>query len=625
MFLGCLSGCSLLGPNLNDFGTNNVRASTGSRLVASTQAELESDIYNYISNRILVGESLVDVSAKDKKNIQALLTNVNQQLVTSSPTGPLSDSMLNYLLLEFAQTPYEWYQSAFNIVGRDVATRFLFVDVVYNTADSFKNIVADSKIPNGAPMEQSLKEQRYKDYVAMLNFQFSGNSKYGEAANTFISRWGAVADIMAEQQGDSLATRTSRFYGGGGIGRLTYSGLMSSATQNKPATMTIRFIMKYDLNLGEETELVVDQLYLKEYKILDKDSLLSTKNLEGVSTIEPFMRNVITRYHRCVEESNDIGLYTLFTNYGKIDKYYLDMREYSYSAFGGFTIKPLVKDGRYVTALITRVNQSRMRGIDMSMPTYKEELLCTFYLDSDDTIKIKDIIPISRVLVGEPRSIIKNISGISEQLTYDSSVMSKENIDAILNKIAEFEQLVVNGDYSSDAFLNVVDLGVSDYALTTIVSNIRALNPSKLAAYVLSWETKTNVYSVVNIRECFEVKGETFTTEAKIGLAMRDNKWSVISYNRSFITKGESLIDESKALCVVKPTQSNKQETKSLEEQETKGSNEQETKSLEELEEQETESLDKQEIESSGGQEIESSDGQETESSNEQETESSNE
>ena len=328
--------CSLLtGCSLNSSGASklaNIPSMTldevaGTRLVASTNAEVESEIYNYVSDRIIVdGSKLIKVTAEDEKNITNLLANINTQL-QGKGGNVLTDEYANYLLLEFAKTPYEWKQSNKEIKGFDPAARLYFVDVTYTTTGTYKSVVPDSKIPNGHPDSDAMKQKRYTDYITMLTAKYQGDlEKYGLLNRSFLNTWGELEGIFDEQQGVSLYERTlKKGTQSGGIGKLTYSGIVSNNKLNTGATMTIRYVLKYALNLGEETDLTVEALYLKNYTLNDYEKILNSYTLDDYTSIEilkPFIDQLILSYNKCVEESNHIGLYKLFDNYATIDKYY---------------------------------------------------------------------------------------------------------------------------------------------------------------------------------------------------------------------------------------------------------------------------------------------------------------
>ena len=557
--LSLLSGCASKGKDsFSDIPSMTLDEVAGSRLVASTNQEVESEIYNYVSDRIVVdGSKLIKVSAKDEKNITSLLANINTQL-SGKGGNVLTDEYANYLLLEFAKTPYEWIQSNKEIVGFDPAARLYFVDVTYTTTNTYKSVVPDSKIVNGDPDGDKLKQKRYADYMTMLTYKANGNTeRYTQAYNTFVNRWGSIKDIFNEQQGVSLYERTAeKSSESGGIGKLTYSGLVSDNTLAKGAKMTVRYVLKYALNLGEETDLTVEALYLKNYSLNNYEQILKNYTLKDEAALEvlkPFIDQLILSYHKCVEESNHIGLFNLFNDYSTIDKYYDEIRDYTYNSIGGYTYKILERknNGKEVAVQVNRINQIRARGAEMSLPTYEETLVYNLVLGKNDKITIKDVYLLNSTLIGEPLSVIKNVTGISDQIQYSDvafSAVNKEKVEELLKK---FSQIVTNSDYTSSDFLSCVDLGISQNTLNRMVDTIKAITPNKKSMYIISWNTKTNVYCSVTVREVFECGNGNFDTEAVIDMGNRNGVWKVVNYTRTLnIKTNSSIMDTSNAFCV---------------------------------------------------------------------------
>lgn len=559
-----LSGCSfgMQNKEIANIPSLTLDEVAGSRLVAATNEEMQTEIFNYVSDRIVVdGSKLIEVSAKDERNITTLLANINTQL-SGKGGDVLTDEYANYLLLEFAKTPFEWVQSNRNIVGFDPAARLYFVDVTYTTTNTYKSVVPDSKIPNGHPEGDRLKQKRYVDYMTMLTAKQNatdenGLAKYSQLYNTFVNRWGDIDSIFSEQQGISLYERT-RLKGSesGGIGKLTYSGLVSDNELAKGATMTIRYVLKYALNLGEETDLSVEALYLKNYSLNNYESILNTYHLRDAAALEvlkPFIDQLILSYNKCVEESNHIGLYNLFTDYATIDKYYDEIRDYTYNSIGGYTYQILERknEGKEVAVRVDRTNQIRARGAEMSLPTYEETLIFNLVLGTDDKITIKDVYLLNSNLIGEPLSVIKDVTGISEQIQYSDVAFSASNKEAVEEVLKKFSQVVTNSDYSSQDFLNVVDLGISQVTLNRMADTIKAIIPKRKATYIVSWNTKTNVYCSVTIREVFECENGNFDTEAIVDLGNRNGVWKVVNYTRTLNIKTNSVVaDVSNAFCV---------------------------------------------------------------------------
>ena len=526
---------------------------TGTRLsAAATSEDIDTEIFNYIADRIVVDSSLlIAVDGQDERNINNLLANINTQLSGKELVGvgsdyryPLTEEYANYLLLEFARTPFEWTQSSKKILGFDPSARLYFVDVTYATTNAYKNIVPNSKIPNGDPEFDTLRNQRYKDYITMLTFKMNNNEdRYQECYDTFVNRWGNIEDIFAEQQGVSLYERTKLAESkAGGIGRLTYEGLMdgSSRMLDEGAVMTVRYVLKYALNLGEETDLGVEALYIKDFKLNNYEKILENYELNDVTSLEvlkPFIDKLIWSYNKCVEESNAEGLYSLYYDYSNIDKYYDEIRDYTYNSIGAYTYRVLQRKGHEVVIRVDRVNQIRARGAEMSLPTYEETLLFVLELSQNDKILIKNIYMLNRNLIGEPLSVIRNVSGISEQIQYSSIAFSDDNKAAVEKVLQQFSQLVTNGDYSSGEFLNIVDLGISQTVLNRMSNAIKAITPVKKATYIVSWNTTTNVYCSVTIREVFQCDNGNFDTEAVVDLGNRNGTWKVVNYTRNINIK----------------------------------------------------------------------------------------
>lgn len=552
MTCSLLTGCSALsgGSELAQIPSMTLDEVAGTRLVASTNAEVESEIYNYVSDRIVVdGSKLIKVTAEDEKNITNLLANINTQL-QGKGGNVLTDEYANYLLLEFAKTPYEWKQSNKEIKGFDPAARLYFVDVTYSSTSTYKSVVPDSKIPNGHPDSDAMKQKRYTDYITMLTAKYQGDmEKYNLLHTNFINTWGEIEAIFDEQQGVSLYERTlKKGTQTGGIGKLTYSGLVSNNDLNVGATMTVRYVLKYALNLGEETDLMVEALYLKNYDLNNYEKILDGYELDDYTSIEilkPFIDQLILSYNKCVEESNHIGLYTLFDNYATIDKYYDEIRDYTYNSIGGYNYQVLERNGKEVVVRVDRINQVRARGAEMSLPTYQETLIYNILLGTDDTIYIKDIHLLHSELIGEPLSVIKNVTGISEQIQYSDVAFSATNEAKVTQLIKDFSDVVANGDYSSSQFLKYVDLGISQNTLNQMAETIKSITPTKIHTYIVSWDTKTNVYCSVTVRQVFECKNGNFDTEAVIDMGNRNGEWKVVNYTRTINIKTTNVIQDT--------------------------------------------------------------------------------
>ena len=544
LLTGCGSGGSMSASALKKLPAMTLEEIASTRLVEQANASGiagDNSILEYVSDRVVVDATkLMKVNSKDEKNITALLENINTQLCGKGG-NVLSDEYANYLLLEFAKTPFEWKQSSKNIVGFDPATRLYFIDVTYTTTDTYKLAVPDSAIPLGHPNEGKLRGTRYTDYVAMMQEKFKGNiEEYNSLLWSFRNAWGDESYIFEEQQGISLYERTLKRLGEtSGIGRLTYSGLVRDNNfKSRGATMTVRYILRYALNLGEETDLTVVALYLKDYAVHDADALLKSYTLKdkaALEILEPFIDRLILSYNKCVEESNHIGLCSLFSDYKMIDKYYEDMCNYTYNSAGTYNFEILERknNGKEVAVKVNRANQIRAKGADMSLPTYDETLIFNILLGANDTVTIQDVYLVKSKLIGEPLSVIKNVTGISEQMQYTDEAFISTNKKKVEELISGFTSLSTSGKVDTEDFFDYVDVSVSEATTNKISSQIKAIVPKKNTVYIVSWNTTTNVYCSVTIREILECNDGVFDTEAVLDIAKKSDTWKVVNYTRT--------------------------------------------------------------------------------------------
>lgn len=565
LLLSLLTGCGdVVKPMVMAAQPLTISEVAGSRLVASTASDAETDAYEYAGEHVVLdSESLLTVAGSDERNIRNLVQNITTQLAGAGGTT-LSETQAGYLLTEFARSKYIWKQSDIDVVGYDPATRFYFVDVTYETTQMLKEVIPDSKIPNGSEDANKLRQKRYADYLTLLSLKNAATmssrdmtEEYEAAYASFVSAWGEIEEIFAEQQGVTLYERTLGLVSDSTtvtqIGRLTYSGMLRNKELNGAATMTVRYVLTYSLNLGEETGLSVVALYVKDYSVRNPELALSAYSVvdpAALSILKPVIDNTILSYQRCVEESNEVGLCSLFFDYGALDKYYDELRDLTYISSGGYTFEVIGRNNRHLFVKVTSSNQIRGRDSEMSLPTYEEVTVYDLYMGADDSLYVYSTALVSRKLVGEPASVIRNVSGISEKISYSAAAFSAENKVAVEQLLKDFSAVVANGDVSSDAFLRCVDLGVSSTTLTRMVDTILSITPNRLVTYVVSWGTQTNVYCNVTVREVFECDNGAYDTQATISMCNGDNGWRVTGYSRSLSIKTAlSNLDTSSAFC----------------------------------------------------------------------------
>lgn len=599
VLLSGVTGMSVVGCNsIKSTEPLTLEEVAGKRLASITSDDREKIVFEQISGRIVVDkDNLIQIDEKDMSVISNLINSVNANL-RGEDNKALSTEFANYLLTEFAKTPYEWEQSNIEAIGYDPATRLYFVDVEYKTNGNLKSAIATSKIPMGSPTEDVLKQKRYEDYMNYMTLRANGNPQADAKLNEFVSRWGSVESIKEEQQGVSLLERTRKKAksqpvveappvvettpvegegaegvvegevapvepvvetpvvqsSGNGIGKLTYAGLVSDNKLNVGAKMTVRYVLKYKYNLGEETDLMVNSLYVKNYELNDADNLLKSYNSEnnkGVEVLKPFIDKLILSYNKAVETTNNIGLYQLFDNYGAIDKYYEDLSKYTYTNFGGYTYNILERSGTNLVVQVDRVVKTRARGTEMSLPTYQETSIFNIVLDKDDTLKIRSVYPVKSTMIGEPLSVIENVSGVSDLINYSNESFTKENQDKVEAVLKQFSKAVIKGSVDCKEFNQSVDMGVSQLTLKKMADAITSIDANKKTTYIVNWGTKSNSFVSVTLRDIFETETGNYDTESIVDLANTGGVWKIVDYTRVLNVQTEKTqMDSKDALCV---------------------------------------------------------------------------
>lgn len=551
-----LSAC---GDDISKINALSMEEITNKRVSEMTQSEKEGAIYKAVADRITVDKAkLLKVQESDFKKIQSLISKINKDL-SKGTDEYLKQEYVNYLLNNFTQTPYKWKQSEIVPVGYDASSKLYFVDVTYKTKDIMKMVVPKTKVPNGNPEGDALKKKRYEDYVMYLTALNNNAENAGQLLKDFKKVWGDPDKIRQEQQGESLMVRTNKIAKNDkDIGNLTYSGVIKNPNFTSGGTMTVRYVLKYKYNLGEETDLDIHSLYIKNYELDNKEAILEkfksdNEGLVGTEVLKPFIDKLILSYNKATEESNDIGLFQLFKDYADVDKYYNDIYLYSYMNTSGYKFEVLNRQGTTVNVLVSAVEHKRSKGANTSMPTYDTDYIMTLKLDADDKIKVDSINTLSSKLVGEPISVIKDVSGVSDLIQYSGDSFTKTNKAEVEKVVKKFSKVVFNGDTNTKDFASLIDTGISDTNISKMTKQITSLQDNKRGAtYIVSWNTKTNIFVSLTLREVFETGTDGFLdTEATIDLINRDGVWKVSNYTRTLnIKTSDSQINEKNAIAV---------------------------------------------------------------------------
>lgn len=525
-----------------------------------TSAEKESLIYRYMSDDISIDtEKLLPINSgsEEYNDILSFISDVNTYLTTGTSTNnEISDELINYMLLEFSKTPYEWSQSlnGVNVVGMDPATRLMFVDVEYTTSTNKKVVLPDSKIPKGHVMEEILLKARYDEWMAYLEAKDEGAEDTEELYDTFVKHWGDPEEILESQSVYTLTERIAKFGNTTkGIGKYTYSGLVDNEYANTGATIKFRFILNYKFNLGQKRGLEVKALYLSGYETDNCSTIVNLPTVSdttGLEVLEPYINRLVNSYRKAVDETNHIGLYQLFTDYKTLDKYYVDYGNYTYNKSGGFTYDIIDRSEDTITIRIYRTQKLRAKGSYMSYPSYKEVWVGKVKLCDDDKLRFENITMLSSELTGEPVSVIKNVEGISEQMLFSSVEFTEENENAVEQLIKDFSVYQLNQNISAETFSNIIDTGISADNLDNIKKTVAAIQANEKITWISSYVTKTNSYVEVKLREIYLGDVSNYDTESLLSMINRDGVWKVINYTRTLnVATSISEVNDTYSLC----------------------------------------------------------------------------
>ena len=604
MMVGVLGGCSATSPEAKiraettAFTAEEVKAN---QLSVMTSEEKESLVYSYISSAVQVDTSkLLAVEQKDATALRQRVVDMNKGLATGvlkeiDDKGVvkfdcgITDSFANYMLWHFSKTPYTWSMSDCRVVGMDAATHLYFVDVTYKTTSTKKKVLPDSKIVMGQPDETYIKQQRYRDYLTYVDsyrtnylardnmLQNSSEAKLNELIakdkKAFEDKWGNIDELIKAQKADTPIER-AKANNANAIGAFAYP-YQTDDMFSGSGEMKYRVVFGYSYNLGEAVDLGVKAVYLMSYTNSRDgvvDGLKSEVNAEEILT--PLVRRTINSFMLAEDECNHRGLYSLLsdavyeddkdeddaeslvypyyknqTGYEKYDTYFDDYDKYTYHKNGSYLFNILGRKDDLLYVKVTLNLDERAKGSSMSQPSYKEDLLFTLKLRSNDTMGVQSIGVMGMTLVGEPLSVISKVSGVSDQLLFTEGEFTTANKQKVEEVIKNFMRLELTQNFDSEVFSNCIDIGISNTQLENIRTNLNAVKADEIITWQTEYTVESNMYVSVNLREVFinnTTRGKN-EVESILELVNRSGKWFVVSYTRMMnaTLKGSTVADDN--------------------------------------------------------------------------------
>lgn len=530
---GALSGCS---PSGKAGGTAiSFEEMAQAQAKYATADEKEADIYKFVSSSVTVDiDKLIKVSAEDANNINVFVSKVNETL-KGVDSGVITPEAANSLLLEFTSTPFQWKHVDTAILGMDAATRKFFVDVKYTTIADNKKVIPSSTIVAGDPYEAELKKRRYEEYLSILDVKLKGDEGVlASMVEKYENTWGTIESVRATQREVDLFTRSKEEMGTyGGIGKLTYSGFIDETKFSNPADMTLRFVFEYGMSLGSLKGLEMSGVYLKDYILKGNEKVLeslSTAEVANKAIVEPFVDKLIVSYNRAVEGNNDVGLFSIYDKYGTVDKYYKDLADYTYCKYFGFSYDIIGQKADEYYVVVDATKKSRGKGSNMSLPTYNEKYLFTCVEVGKDKLGVRNVEKLASTLIGEPLSLVQDVAGVSDKMLFTEGSFTDENKGKIQKVLENYGNLQLNGISKGKDFLDVVDTGIAQTSMKAIEKSIEDYTADRKVAWISGYETKSNSYVKVKMRE-LNLGAKSTECMVTLELVNRNGTWKIINAN----------------------------------------------------------------------------------------------
>ena len=166
-----LFGCSSEVSDLRKMGASEAESPVTA--MTMTNSAKEEAVYNQVSDRSLLDLSSLDtLPSEDKSSVDTFMAGINSQLKGEVDNGYLNTSFVDYLGLQFEETPYTWAQDSYKILGIDAVSRSIVVDVVYKTTSSTKTVKPDSKITKGEDNYDKKMEVRFSRWLSALSDKY---------------------------------------------------------------------------------------------------------------------------------------------------------------------------------------------------------------------------------------------------------------------------------------------------------------------------------------------------------------------------------------------------------------------------------------------------------------------
>lgn len=377
---------------------------------------------------------------------------------------------------------------------------------------------------------------------------------------SFEARWGNLTEIYMTQNNTTLLERLAEAEGvKDTLGVYTYPGLVESL-ETTQASITFRFVLEYAYNIGVNDYMSVRSVYLYDYDTFDaKDKLLeiyTTDDVRSKEVLEPFVESTINSYRKAAVSENHLGLNNIFVTYDKYDRYIADLNEYTYTNNGGFTFDIIGRKGDEIAVILTQRSQKRAKGTNMTYPTYLETSLVKLKLCEDDIVRIVSMCLLDVEIIGEPMSIIRDVTGVSSQIEFERGAFTESNQILIENCMAEFIGETIQYQ-SGNKLPSMVDIGVSDSTRESMKKTLETVaseadGATKAYVFIKNYPDKSNLYTSTNLRIVYVKDGAPVCeVNSEVAMINRNGKWGIVNYTVSSLLSSTTLTSSANSFVVI--------------------------------------------------------------------------
>lgn len=513
----------------------------------------QSMIYSQVVDRTLLDLSTLSACADNElQQVVAYMDSVDAILVGTAEGSEdvIESCFTDYLLAEFEKTPYYWQRTQTKVRGIDAESRSIIVDVTYKTIDFEKTVQEASTLILGEASYETKLQVRYDRWLNILDQRYNNYSDVNWQADydEFVKVYGDIETILKSQSNYEL---TNQMFETGN--QKTYAGLIDNEAETGGGTMVVRYVLVPRYTLGINLGITCEHMYVLDYK-LDND-ITNNKSMfteEGYATVADSVYDLIYSYFQCVDENDYSGLYSLSTDFGKLDRYFEDKFATTYTKHDGYTVSLFNIQGTHIECGLTISSKQRAKGSKMTFPSYTDRYYVEIEL-VDDKLKIQNMTLLSRVIEGEPDIKTEEAEDTGFASTIDLDNDDKLALEDLICKMGTKQLAGI--DTSSSEFGEIFDISVSNTDLAELEKSVLSLSGSRKVTWIMNYQQGTSNYASIKCKELYQASDNSIIESVVVyDFISKGGKWYIYRYNiLSQVRLDTTNLNTTGCLCLVSP------------------------------------------------------------------------